>query len=57
MHRHLPFGEGDVDFAAIRQALADINYAGPYVADLFGLGTDPSAVAARALADLRRLFD
>jgi sugar phosphate isomerase/epimerase len=56
-HRHLPFGEGDMDFALIRQALADVHYAGPYVADLFGLGTDPSAVAARALTDLRRLFD
>jgi sugar phosphate isomerase/epimerase len=61
VHRHLPFGEGDIDWAsgrptAIRQALTDIGYAGPYVADLFGLGQDPRDVATSALAALRRLF-
>jgi sugar phosphate isomerase/epimerase len=56
VHRHLPFGEGDIDFAAIRSALADIGYAGPYVVDLFGLNQDPRDVAATALEGLRRLF-
>jgi sugar phosphate isomerase/epimerase len=56
VHRHLPFGEGDIDFAALRRALAEIGYAGPYVADLFGLPADPAAVAAQALEGLRRHF-
>jgi sugar phosphate isomerase/epimerase len=56
VHRHLPFGEGDIDFAAVRQALADIGYAGPYVVDLFGQEEGPSDVAASALEALRRLF-
>lgn len=56
VHRHLPFGQGDIDFAAIRRALAEISYCGPYVADLFGLDQSPSQVAAQALRDMRRLF-
>ena len=40
---HLPFGEGDLVLAAVRQALHNMGYGGPYV-------------AARALADIRRLF-
>ena len=56
VHRHLPFGEGDIDFVAVRQALEDIGYRGPYVVDLFGLDQPPTEVAARALAELRRLF-
>jgi sugar phosphate isomerase/epimerase len=56
IHRHLPFGEGDIDFAAVREALADIGYAGPYVVDLFGQEEGPSDVAARALEALHRLF-
>jgi sugar phosphate isomerase/epimerase len=56
VHRHLAFGKGDIDFAAVRQALKDIGYAGPYVADLFGQSEDPLQVAAQALTDMRRLF-
>jgi sugar phosphate isomerase/epimerase len=56
VHRHLPFGEGNIDFAAIRRGLDDIGYAGPYVADLFRRGEEPSDVAASALEGLRRLF-
>lgn len=56
VHRHLPFGEGDIDFVALRQALDEIGYAGPYVVDLFGLDAAPGEVAARALASLRGLF-
>lgn len=55
VHRHLLFGEGNIDFAAIRQALADVGYQGPYVADLFGL-SDPADTAARALTGMRQLF-
>jgi sugar phosphate isomerase/epimerase len=57
VHRHLPLGEGDINFAAIRQALSDIGYAGPYVADLFGMDEAPRDVAARALPALHHLFD
>jgi sugar phosphate isomerase/epimerase len=56
VHKHLPFGEGDMDFGAVRRALDDIGYVGPYVVDLFGLEAAPSEVAADALASLRRLF-
>jgi sugar phosphate isomerase/epimerase len=56
VHRHLPFGEGNIDFAAVRQALEDIGYRGPYVVDLFGQDLPPSQVASQALAGLRRFF-
>jgi sugar phosphate isomerase/epimerase len=56
VHRHLPFGAGDIHFGAIRQALAEIGYSGPYVVDLFGQDMDPLQVAADALAAMRRIF-
>jgi len=56
VHRHLPFGRGDMDLDAIRQALLEVGYAGPYVADLFGLDQSPADVASEALAGLRRYF-
>jgi len=56
VHRHLPLGEGDMDFVAIREALDEIGYAGPYVVDLFGQEMDPLQVATDALAAMRRLF-
>ena len=56
VHRHLPLGEGDIDFTAIREALGQVGYKGPYVVDLFGQSDAPSAVAGHALEGLRRLF-
>jgi sugar phosphate isomerase/epimerase len=56
VHRHLPFGAGDIDFAGVRQALEDVGYSGPYVVDLFGQDMDPIQVARDALAAMRRLF-
>lgn len=56
VHRHLPFGAGDIDFGALCQALDEIGYRGPYVVDLFGQDMDPLQVAADALAALRRIF-
>jgi sugar phosphate isomerase/epimerase len=56
VHRHLPFGEGEIDFVAVRQALEQTGYDGPYVVDLFGQDAPSDEVASRALADLRRLF-
>jgi sugar phosphate isomerase/epimerase len=55
VHKHLLFGEGDIDFPALRTALAEIGYRGPYVADLFGQA-DAVTAATRALADMRRIF-
>jgi sugar phosphate isomerase/epimerase len=56
VHRHLPFGYGDIDFVSIRQALEEIGYGGPYVADLFGQEAPPGEVAERALAAMRARF-
>ena len=56
VHKHLPFGEGEIDFDALKEALAEIDYRGPYVVDLFGRDLEPRQVAADALAGLRRLF-
>jgi sugar phosphate isomerase/epimerase len=56
VHKHLPFGEGEIDFGALKEALAEIDYRGPYVVDLFGRDLEPRQVAADALAGLRRLF-
>ena len=56
VHKHLFFGEGDLDFAAMRAALAGIGYSGPYVADLFGFADDPLEAARRALVGMRERF-
>ena len=56
VHRHLLFGEGDIDLAAVRQALDRVGYEGPYVVDLFGPGMEPLRTAELALAGLRRHF-
>jgi sugar phosphate isomerase/epimerase len=56
VHRHLPFGAGDIDFSAVRQTLDDVGYAGPYVVDLFGQERRPEEVAAEALQGLRERF-
>jgi sugar phosphate isomerase/epimerase len=56
VHRHLPFGAGDIDFGAIGQALDEVGYVGPYVVDLFGQDMDPIQVATDALTAMRRLF-
>jgi len=56
VHRHLPFGAGDIDFPAVRRALDEIGYTGPYVVDLFGQDRPPEEVAAEALRGMRQLF-
>lgn len=56
VHRHLPFGQGDIPFDMVRLVLAEVGYSGPYVADLFGMDQDARDVAAQALVDMRRLF-
>lgn len=44
-HRHLLFGEGDIDFRALFRALRDIGYSGDLTPDLYPFKNDP----ARAL--------
>ncbi len=56
VHRHLTFGQGDIDFAGIRDALGEIRYQGPQVADLFGIADEANNIAARALSGLNRWF-
>ena len=56
VHRHLPFGQGNIDFGAVRRALEEIGYTGPYVADLFGQDNPPGEVAEEALRAMRELF-
>lgn len=56
VHRHLPFGEGDIDFVAVRDALDEIGYVGPYVVDLFGQDRPPEEVATEALRGVRERF-
>ncbi len=56
VHKHLFFGEGDIDFAAVRAALGEIDYTGPYVADLFGFADEPLEAARRSLAGMRERF-
>jgi protein FrlC len=56
VHRHLTFGQGDIDLARVRCALEEIGYGGPYVADLFGIADEASSIAARALGGLKRWF-
>jgi sugar phosphate isomerase/epimerase len=40
VHRHLLYGEGDVDFAAVFAALRDIGYRGDYTPDLYPFKDD-----------------
>ena len=56
VHKHLYFGEGDIDFAAVRAAISEIGYVGPYVADLFGFAEEPLEAARRALVGMRERF-
>ena len=56
VHKHLPIGQGDIDFGALKAALAEIDYQGPYVVDLFGRDLEPRQAATDALAALRQLF-
>lgn len=49
-------GEGDVDFSEVMRALLETGYDGYCVAELFVRPNDPDAVALRAGADMRRIF-
>jgi len=51
-HAHLPFGEGEIDFAPIFDALRDIEYTGTVNVELSRHGHDAVATARRAFAFL-----
>ena len=53
VHKHLPPGEGDIDFPEVARTLREAKYDGYLVADLFA--SDPALVAKPACAVLRRM--
>lgn len=54
-HRHLAPGEGVIDFAALRQALAEIGYDGYVTVELYPYLEDPTGAAVVSLQRLRAL--
>jgi L-ribulose-5-phosphate 3-epimerase len=54
VHDHLMFGEGEIDFAEVMAALAEIGYAGGVHVELSRHSHDAVETARRALAFLRR---
>lgn len=55
-HDHLPFGEGDIDFPPIFQALAAIGYRGGVYVELSRHSHDAIETARRSLAFLQGMF-
>ena len=53
VHKHLPPGEGDIDFEAVAKALHEVKYDGYLVADLFA--SDPAVAARPACEVLRKM--
>lgn len=56
VHHHLVPGEGDVDFASIREAVEETGYAGFLTVELYTCADAPEAAGTRSLAYLRRVF-
>jgi len=56
VHEHLVPGEGDVDFARVRQALDRIRYDRFVTLELYPYKKDPGGAGARGLAHLRPIF-
>jgi sugar phosphate isomerase/epimerase len=56
VHHHLPIGEGDVDFPALRQALTRAGYGGFLTVELYTFAHAPDEAGRRSLARLRELF-
>jgi sugar phosphate isomerase/epimerase len=53
VHDHLMFGEGEIDFGPVLQALREIGYAGGVYVELSRHSHDAVETARRALAFLR----
>jgi sugar phosphate isomerase/epimerase len=56
VHDHLMFGEGEIDFAEVLAALAEIGYTGGVHVELSRHSHDAVETARRALAFLRRFL-
>jgi sugar phosphate isomerase/epimerase len=56
-HFHLVPGEGDIDFAAVAQALADVKYAGWVAVELYPFTERPAEVAKLARERLAPIFE
>ena len=57
VHDHLMFGEGEIDFAEVMAALAEIDYAGGLHVELSRHSHDAVETARRSLAFLRRFSE
>ena len=55
VHEHLPFGDGDLDVAAVLQALNDVNYMGTVNVELARHSHDAVNLARRSLDYLKSL--
>lgn len=53
VHKHLLFGEGDVDFVAVFAAFRDVSYSGDYTPDLYPFKDDWERAMAASVAFLR----
>lgn len=54
VHAHKLFGDGDVDFDSVFQALRDIGYRGDYTPDLYPFKDDPEGAMEASARFLRR---
>jgi sugar phosphate isomerase/epimerase len=55
-HEHLPFGEGEIDFPPVLEALREIRYGGLVSVELSRHGHDGPAQAARSIEFLRSIL-
>lgn len=56
VHYHLPIGAGDIDFLALRDALARARYEGFLTVELYTCVDAPDAAGRTSLARLREIF-
>jgi sugar phosphate isomerase/epimerase len=56
-HEHLPFGDGEIDFPPVLEALQEIRYEGLVSVELSRHGHDAPVQAARSIEFLRTILD
>ena len=56
VHEHLMFGEGEIDFPPVFQALADVGYQGGVYVELSRHSHEAPAAARRALEFIQRFL-
>ena len=57
VHEHLMFGEGEIDFPPVLQALAEVGYTGGVYVELSRHSHEGPAAAKRAFQWMKSLFD